>query len=73
MDVGDLSSMDVVELVMALEEACPDVKLPHGASRDEVIRVIQERFGEDPDGTAAALARRKGPLGRGGGSAMPEE
>ena len=74
MGVGDLvGSMDVVELVMALEEACPDLKVPNDASRDEVVRVIQERFGEDPDGTVTALARRKGPLGRGGVSAMPEE
>jgi hypothetical protein len=73
MDVGDLDSMDVVELVMALEKACPDLKLPHDASREEVIRAIQERCGEDPDGTVAALAKPKGPLGRGGVSAIPEE
>jgi len=72
MDVGDLGDMDVVELVMALSEACPDLRIPSEANRDDIIRLIQERLGEDPDGTSSALVRRKGPRGGGGSSTIPE-
>ena len=73
MDAHDFDNMDVVELVMASEESFPDLKFPDHATRDDVIRMIQARLGDDPNGSVAVFVQRKGPSGRGGSTAVPDE
>ena len=72
-DLDNFESVDVVELVMALEEAFPDLEFPNDASREEIIRIVQDQLGDDPDGAVAAFVRRRGPSGHGGATAAPGE
>jgi acyl carrier protein len=72
-------SLDIVELVMAFEDALS--QLPPGQERDRLIREIEARiaegdFGDESDDTLAALVRAirpRHPSGHAGAAEVPEE
>jgi hypothetical protein len=74
----NFDSLDVVELVMAFEEALSF--LPPGPQRDRLIHEIEERiangeFGDEDDDALASLVRIIGPRtprGQSGAAAIPE-
>jgi hypothetical protein len=72
-DLENLGSLELVELMMAFEEAFPDLKFTECATPEDVIRLMRERLGDDPDGGVGALIRGKRPSGSGGASALPEK
>ena len=72
-------SLDIVELVMAYEEALS--QLPPGQERDRLVREIEARiaegeFGDEGDDTLAGVVRAirpRHPSGHAGAAEVPEE
>lgn len=72
-------SLDIVELVMAYEDAVS--QLPPGQARDRLIREIETRiaegdFGDEGDDTLAGLVRLirpRDPSGHAGAAEVPDE
>lgn len=73
MDLGDWGEFDLVDLVMALEEAIPGLKFADTVTAEDVVGVLRDRLGDDPDGRIAEVVRRKGRSGRDGADAEPQD
>jgi hypothetical protein len=48
-DPEDFDSMDKVELLMAIDEACPGLSFPETVTREDLIRHISGLSSADPD------------------------